>query len=159
MRTDESPAAVRLMHRCRSGSETERSEAMSADLNALTTFSLCRRILPAALLILAAACRPGVPVVDPSERPPSLDGTVSGHLATTAGDRVGGRKIELVEINTGSRHPVTTDANGAFTVKVPPGKYRLDVELQAGERIEKAPKEIDINKSDLDSNLEIVIGR
>jgi hypothetical protein len=110
-------------------------------------------------LILAAACRPGVPVVDPSERPPSLDGTVSGHLATTAGDRVAGRKIELVEINTGSRHSVTTDANGAFTVKVPPGKYRLDVELQAGERVEKAPKEIDINKSDLDSSLEIVIGR
>jgi hypothetical protein len=109
--------------------------------------------------MVAAACRPGVPVVDPSERPPSLDGTVSGHLATTSGDRVAGRKIELVEINTGSRHAVTTDANGAFTVKVPPGKYRLDVELRSGERVERAPKEIDINKSDLDSNLGIVIGR
>jgi hypothetical protein len=132
---------------------------MSDDLNPQTTLSFCRRILPVVLLILAAACRPGVPVVDPSERPPSLDGTVSGHLATTSGDRVAGRKIELVEISTGSRHSVTTDANGAFTVKVPPGKYRLDVELQSGERVERAPKEIDINKSDLDSSLEIVIGR
>jgi hypothetical protein len=131
---------------------------MSADLNAAKIFPLCRRLLPAALLVLAA-CRPGVPVVDPSAKPPSLDGTVSGHLATTGGERVGGRKIELVEINTGSRHSVTTDANGAFTVKVPPGKYRLDVELQPGERVEKAPKQIDINESDLDSSLEIVIGR
>jgi hypothetical protein len=132
---------------------------MSTGLNVSSIITLWRRALPVALLILAAACRPGVPVVDPSEKPPSLDGTVSGHLATTAGDRVPGRKIELVEINTGSRHSVMTDANGAFTVKVPPGKYRLDVELQAGERIEKAPKEIDINESDLDSNLEIIIGR
>ena len=132
---------------------------MTADLNARKIFSSCRRVLPAALLILLAACRPGVPVVDPSEKPPSLDGTVSGHLATTGGERVPGRKIELVEIATGSRHSVTTDANGAFTVKVPPGKYRLDVELQSGERVEKAPKQIDINESDLDSNLEIVIGR
>ena len=131
---------------------------MSVDVNASRILSLCRRAFPAALLIVAA-CRPGVPVIDPSARPPSLDGTVSGHLATTSGDRVPGRKIELVELNTGSRHSVTTDANGAFTVKVPPGKYRLDVELQSGERVEKAPKEIDINKSDLDSNLEIVIGR
>jgi Carboxypeptidase regulatory-like domain len=100
-----------------------------------------------------------VPVVDPSAKPPSLDGTVSGHLATIGGERVAGRKIQLVEINTGSRHSVTTDANGAFTVKVPPGKYRLDVELLSGERVEKAPKQIDINESDLDSNLEIVIGR
>ena len=47
---------------------------------------------------------------------------------------------------------------GGFSIPVPPGKYRLEVELREGERVLRSPGTIDINKSDLDANLEVVIG-
>jgi hypothetical protein len=47
---------------------------------------------------------------------------------------------------------------GGFSIPVPPGKYRLRVDLLEGESIVKDPGVIDINESDLDANLEVVIG-
>ena len=43
-------------------------------------------------------------------------------------------------------------------MKVPPGKYKLEVELRAGERIVKEPGETEVNKSDLDPRRDFVIG-
>ena len=41
---------------------------------------------------------------------------------------------------------------------MPPGEYRLEVDLREGERIVRSPGVININRSDLDANLEIVVG-
>lgn len=75
----------------------------------------------------------------------------------TPGDasRLPGRRIEVINVETGSRRSVSSNSAGAFTVKVPPGKYRLQVELRPGEAIVKAPETIDINPSDLDSDIVI----
>ncbi len=104
------------------------------------------------------ACRRGVPVLDPGQKPPSIDGTVSGRL-TTEGDaaRLGGRRVEVVNVNTGDRRAVSTSSNGGFTLEVPPGKYRLQVELRPGEAIVKGPETIDSNPGDLDNDIQIVI--
>jgi hypothetical protein len=37
-------------------------------------------------------------------------------------------------------------------LKVPPGKYRIEVELRPGERLVKQPGETEVHKSDLDPN-------
>ena len=42
-------------------------------------------------------------------------------------------------------------------MKVPPGKYRIEVELRQGERIVKEPGETQINDSDLDPGRDFVI--
>ncbi len=47
---------------------------------------------------------------------------------------------------------------GGFSIPVPPGKYRLEVELQGAERILQSPGTLDINESDLDANRELAIG-
>lgn len=104
------------------------------------------------------ACRRGVPVLDAGEKPPAVDGTISGRV-TTEGDsaRLGSRRVEVVNLGTGERRSVSTSTDGGFTLKVPPGRYRLQVELRPGEAIRKAPDTIDINPSDMDSDLVVVV--
>jgi Carboxypeptidase regulatory-like domain len=116
-----------------------------------------RRAFVLAALIFAAACRQGVPVVDPSARPPTTDGTISGRVVTTAGTPLSGRKLDFVNSSSGATLSVTSDANGAFTIKVPPGKYRLKLELRSGETLEKPTGDIEINRSDLDNNIQVVV--
>jgi hypothetical protein len=108
-------------------------------------------------LLIAAACRPGVPVVDPSSPPPTTDGTISGRVVAPDGTPLGARKLDFVNTQTGVAHSVSSDANGAFTIKVPPGKYRLKIELRSGETLEKPTGDIDINRSDLDNNIQVVV--
>lgn len=116
-------------------------------------------ILVAVMGILAGvACRRGVPVVDPGPYPPTQDGTISGRLSTRGdGARLSARRVEAINIATGDRRAVSTSVDGGFTLKVPPGKYRLHVELRAGEAIVKGPDTIEINASDLDSDIVIEI--
>lgn len=118
----------------------------------------------AAILVVAVAgaagvaCRRGVPVLDAGQKPPTTDGTISGRLTTEKdSSRLVARRVEAVNMSTGERRAVSTSTNGGFTIKVPPGKYRLEVELRPGEGIAKAPDTIDINASDMDDDIEIVI--
>jgi hypothetical protein len=108
--------------------------------------------------VAGVACRRGVPVLDAGEKPPTVDGTISGRVMTeNDASRLASRRVEVVNLSTGDRRAVSTSSDGGFTMKVPPGKYRLQVELRPGEAIAKAPETIDINPSDMDNDIEIVI--
>jgi hypothetical protein len=61
-------------------------------------------------------------------------------------------------VGTSQRFSATTNVTGGFSIKVPPGEYRLEVDLQPGEKVVREPGVVHINKSDLDANLEIVVG-
>lgn len=90
----------------------------------------------------------------------SADGVLAGIvLAGEGGDPLPGRRIEAVDLSGGRRYAVTTSVTGGFSIPVPPGEYRLEVELREGERVLRSPRTIDINDSDLDANLEVVIGQ
>ena len=39
---------------------------------------------------------------------------------------------------------------GTYTLKVPPGRYRIELELHEGERLVRQPGETNVNSSDLD---------
>jgi hypothetical protein len=58
---------------------------------------------------------------------------------------------------TGTRYDATTGPNGGYTIQVPEGTYRLEVELRPGERVTKQPAETKIDKSDLDPHRDFVI--
>jgi hypothetical protein len=109
---------------------------------------------------LALGCRTGQPVYDRSPENQQTPGTIAGILyAGVGGDPVAGRGIHAVALEGGRRYSATSSVTGGFSIPVPPGKYRLEVDLREGERIVRSPGTIDINESDLDANLEVVIGQ
>jgi hypothetical protein len=105
-----------------------------------------------------AACRRGVPVFDPGERPQSMDGTISGTVRGPQGAAaIAGRQVEVIEVETGRRQHVTTNSAGGFTFKVKPGKYRVQVALVEGETILKEPGVMHVNRSDVDAHADFII--
>jgi hypothetical protein len=106
-----------------------------------------------ATLLLAAACHPG-PVLTPKA---DVGGTIAGIVSTDGDAAVPGRKVTAVEVATGMRYDATTGANGGYTIKVPEGTYRLELELRANEVVVKQPPETRIQKSDLDPRRDFTI--
>ena len=116
------------------------------------------RFAPAALLCfaaLSAACHPG-PVVNSD--PNKVGGTIAGIVKTSDSSvAVPGRKVSVIDVNTGERHETTTGANGGYTIQVPEGTYRFEIELRPGETLAKQPGETHVNNSDLDASRDFVI--
>ena len=97
------------------------------------------------------------PVLDRGDKPPNVKGTISGVVRLAGGGVAEGRRVTAVNVTTGERLEATTGANGSYTVQVPPGKYRLEVELHPGERVTEQPAETTLTASDLDGRRNFVI--
>jgi hypothetical protein len=110
------------------------------------------------VLLAGPACRSGQPVLVSTTGDKTTPGTIGGILSAVGGDRLAGRGVHAVRVGGAKRYSAVTNVTGGFTIKVPPGDYRLEVDLREGERIVHAPSVVHINKSDLDANLEIVVG-
>jgi carboxypeptidase family protein len=115
------------------------------------------RCLLLASALVAGACHPG-PVINAGAKQPPVGGTIAG-IVTTADSAVAvpGRKVSVVETTTGSRYDTTTATNGGYTIKVPEGTYRIEVELRPGEGLSKQPDTTKVNNSDLDAGRDFVI--
>jgi hypothetical protein len=107
-------------------------------------------------LAFCAACHPG-PVINTGGNP-SVGGTIAGTVSATGGTAaLSGRQVTAIDTTTGARYDTTTGVNGGYTIKVPVGTYRLELELRSGETLEKAPGETRVNKSDLDAGRNFVV--
>jgi hypothetical protein len=112
------------------------------------------------LSALSAACgsglaRPG-PVIN--TQPAQVGGTIAGIVKTADSSvAVPGRKVTVIEVRSGSRHETTTAANGGYTIQVPQGTYRIEVELRPGETLAKQPEETHVGNGDLDTTRDFVI--
>ena len=113
------------------------------------------------LLLLAvtlSACNAAHgPVLDRGSKPTGVNGTISGIVRLAGGGVAPDRKVTAINVATGERIEASTATNGGYTMKVPSGKYRLEVELRSGERITDQPAETEISPSDLDSGRDFVI--
>jgi len=107
------------------------------------------------VLLTLAACHPG-PVVTTDPKLP-VGGTIAGIVSSQAKTAVVGRKVTVINTDTGARFDATTGANGGYTIKVPEGTYKIEIELHEGETITKQPGETRVNKSDLDPHRDFVI--
>jgi hypothetical protein len=119
------------------------------------------RVLAGSLVLVAlagAACRPGTPIVNTDPVRATTPGTIAGAVRTTAGDPLPDRRVEAVDTGTGQRYAAVTGVTGGYSIKVPPAKYRLELELREKEAIVRQPGTIDINSSDLDPDMDIVVG-
>lgn len=111
-----------------------------------------------AAALAAGGCKTGQPIYDRTPEDQQTPGTIAGILST-GGEPVAGRAIHAVALEGGRRFTASTSVTGGFSIPVPPGKYRLEVDLREGERMLRSPGTIDINDSDLDANLEVEIGQ
>ena len=107
------------------------------------------------LLLSSIACRPG-PVIDTGPKPPAVGGTIAG-IVSSGNAPLAGRKVTAIETTAGTRFEATTGSNGGYTMKVPQGTYRLEIELKPGERVVKQPEPTKIDRSDLDPKRDFVI--
>ncbi len=114
-------------------------------------------ILLCCTLLTSAACHPG-PVINAGAKQPPVGGTIAGSVTTVDPlVPVPGRKVTATETTSGSEYGATTAGNGGYTIKVPQGTYRMDVELRPGEALAKRPDETRIANSDLDPHRDFVI--
>jgi len=116
--------------------------------------TIARAVLTCCLLA-AAACHPG-PVLDPGAKLP-VGGTIAGIVTNASNAAVPDRKVTAVNVATGAKFDATTGANGGYTIKVPEGTYKLELQLLPGEAITKQPGETHVNKSDLDPKRDFTI--
>ena len=113
------------------------------------------------LAALAVACGPGPmgrpgPVVNAN--PSKVGGTIAGIVKTADSSvAVPGRKVSVIEVKTGARHETTTGSNGGYTLQVPEGTYRFEIELRPGETLAKQPEQTHVGNSDLDTSRDFVI--
>ena len=111
------------------------------------------------IAVVFPACRPGMPVIDPTPGPAQADGTISGTVRGPEGTSpIDGRMVEITNIDTGEKQRVDTNNAGGFTFKVKPGKYQVQLTLREGEVLIKKPSVINVNRSDVDAHADFVIG-
>ncbi len=103
---------------------------------------------------LSAACHPG-PVLSTEQK---VGGTIAGIVKTADSSvAVPGRKVTAIDVATGARRDTTTGANGGYTIQVPAGTYRLEIELRSGETLTKQPEPTHVGNGDLDPRRDFVI--
>ena len=115
--------------------------------------------LAAALLMTTMACAMHPPVIGGTTSS-TTPGTISGSVTTT--DKMSplaGRRVTAIETTTGRRYDTSTSSTGGYTMQVPRGVYRLEVELRTGEKVAKQPAETEVNRSDLDAQRDFQITR
>lgn len=111
-------------------------------------------------LMYSTGCRQGVPTVDLGPKPPNALGTITGIVRGTEKENTSemtGRTVEVVNVATGEKRTTTTAMNGGFTIQLPKGKYRLDLQLHAGETLVKRPDVVDLDRGDIDSHIVFVV--
>jgi hypothetical protein len=126
-------------------------------------FHTNRRLLSAVFAtLLTIACAPRGPVVDTGARPSNVGGTIAGTVQADGGAvSLAGRKVTAIDQTSGARFEATTGTNGGYTIKVPTGNYRLEVELHSGETLSNRPDPTQVNVGDLDPdrNFVLAVGR
>jgi hypothetical protein len=105
--------------------------------------------------LAVAACHPG-PVIGAGPRP-SVGGTISGMVTDSGSAPLAGRKVTITEIGTNTRHETTTTAQGGYTIQVPVGTYRIEIELRPGESLARHPDDTRIDNGDLDAGRDFVV--
>lgn len=93
-------------------------------------------MLPSALavgVLMSGGCHPRRVIVTTSSV--TVGGTIAGVVNGPAGNTLGDRTITVINLETGQRYQTTTGTNGGYSLQVPAGTYRLDVQLRDGEQL------------------------
>jgi hypothetical protein len=109
-------------------------------------------------MLSSLACHPTRPVIDPGPRP-DVGGSISGIASANDGAALSARRVVAVNMKTGTRVETSTAATGGYTMRVPPGTYRLELEMRAGEALVASPDPTEVDPGDLDAGRNFVVAR
>lgn len=101
------------------------------------------------VFVLSSGCieaRHGRPIVGGSVVP-NPTGTIAGRVENSAGTPLEGRRVTAIDMTTEQHYDATTEKNGGYTLKVPPGRYRMEVELRGGDQLAQQPEQTQDRKS------------
>jgi hypothetical protein len=134
------------------GAHQQGADLMQTNTRQLATGLLATLI---AVSIAGAGCRStGGPSVEAPPAQGTLAGTVRGPTGVAP---VEGRLVEAVAVDTGARYGTRTNPVGAFSLLVPPGQYRLEVALAAGESVARAPGVVSVGPSELARDNDVIL--
>lgn len=109
-------------------------------------------------LLTVGASGGGIALTNVPQALPAHGVTISGLVRSTPGAQaIDNRLVEIVDVLSGERHSVTTDRGGAFSLKVKPGTYRLQVLLLSGETLIEGPRLVRAGPEAADLQTELVI--
>jgi hypothetical protein len=113
-----------------------------------------------ALVLAGHGCRRGTgPIVDTTPGPENPRGSIAGIVQKPGnGEAVAGREVRAIDVASGRSFRTTTNPAGGFTIQVPPGKYRLEVQLLDGEQVHSPPDVIAVGPSDINANITLTVG-
>jgi hypothetical protein len=119
------------------------------------------RLLHLALACFAVssiACHTERPIVNSGPKPPAVGGTIAG-IVKTEDPRVAppSRKVTAVDVRSGSHFDAVTGADGGYSIQVPEGTYRVEVELRGNETLAKRPGETHVGNGNLQAARDFVI--
>ena len=104
------------------------------------------------VLLMGIGCGPRGPILGAGTTPPGVGGTIAGIVKTVDGvTALSARKVTATNTETGAKFEASTATNGGYTIQVPKGNYKLEVELRPGETLASQPGSTGINAGDLDS--------
>jgi len=110
-------------------------------------------------LAMISGCRRDATLVESHPVPSGSDGIINGTVrGPEKAAAIEGRAVEVINIETSERQRVSTNNAGSFTLKVRPGKYRVELALRSGEAFVKQPGVLDVNPSAVDAHADFVIG-
>lgn len=120
------------------------------------------RPLPGILLSLAAAalsaCAVRGPIVGGEKTADAASGTISGSVrAAGSSTPLPSRRVTAINTSTNAKYEASTNSAGGYTIQVPTGVYRLQVELRENEVIAEGPGELNVSRSDVDADRDFVI--
>ena len=108
------------------------------------------------VLLLSLGCHPNRPIVDLGPRP-DVGGTISGTVNASGAVPVSGRQVTAINVETGERLETSTTTTGGYTIRVPAGTYRLELEARPGEEIASAPDPTEVDAGDLDAGRDFTL--
>jgi hypothetical protein len=120
---------------------------------------LVANLLTVVLTLTLAACAAARgPVIGKGTQAGDVGGTISGIARTSEGEvPLVARKVTAIEVSTGAKYESSTASNGGYTMKVPKGRYRLELELRPGESLVRQPEETQIDTSDMDAGRDFLV--
>jgi hypothetical protein len=111
------------------------------------------------MVLTLNACRRGVQAIATAPTQGQSDATISG---TVRGPEyvtdVDGRVVDVINVETGERQRASTNSTGGFSIKLQPGRYRLELPLHAGETMVRQPGVITLNRRGADAHADFMLG-
>jgi carboxypeptidase family protein len=123
-------------------------------------FAVKQLVLPAVLaagLLSGSGCHANATMVSISSA--AIGGTIAGVVTGPADATLGDRTVTIVNVETGQRYQTATGQKGGYSLRVPPGTYRLEVQLRPGERLSEMEPTILLNTGDREIHKDVTVNQ